>query len=97
MRNAHRVIKLPVDCPLIAVRLNILTRKTLNGFHWDLDGRVFDRYDAIFPDLCGARESAGFGGGSLLGYRPLKDTFQSDVCFRDRRRDVPLSLHREGE
>ena len=36
----HRILD-PAHGPLIAVKLNILTRKTLGGFETDLDSRVF--------------------------------------------------------
>ena len=58
----HRILD-PACGPLIAVRLNILTRKTLGGFETDLDGRVFGQDGQIMPGLYAVGEAAGFGGG----------------------------------
>lgn len=61
--------------PLIAVRLNILTRKTLGGLQTDLDGRVLDESMKPIEGLYAAGEVAGFGGGGVHGYRALEGTF----------------------
>src|ERR1700682_1584486 len=70
----HRILD-PAHGPLIAVKLNILTRKTLGGFETDLDGRVFGRDGNIMHGLYAAGEAAGFGGGGMHGYRSLGGTF----------------------
>lgn len=59
--------------PLIAVRLNILTRKSLGGLETDLTGKVLRPDGTPFPGLYAAGEAAGFGGGGVHGYsvRPL--------------------------
>ncbi|MEH3117785.1 MAG: FAD-binding dehydrogenase [Methylorubrum populi] len=74
----------PTHGPLIAVRLNILTRKTLGGFETDLDGRVFGRDGAIMPGLYAAGEASGFGGGGMHGYRSLEGTFLGGCLFSGR-------------
>ena len=74
----------PAHGPLIAVRLNILTRKTLGGFETDLDGRVFDQNGEIMPGLYAAGEAAGFGGGGMHGYRSLEGTFLGGCLFSGR-------------
>ena len=70
--------------PLIAVRLNILTRKTLGGFETDLDGRVFGQDGKIVPGLFAAGEASGFGGGGMHGYRSLEGTFLGGCLFSGR-------------
>ena len=60
----HRILD-PAHSPLIAVKLNILTRKTLGGFETDLNSRVFGQDGRIMPGLYAAGEAAGFGGGSM--------------------------------
>lgn len=60
---------------MIAVRLHILTRKTLGGLETDLDGRVLDASGAAVPGLYAAGEVAGFGGGGVHSYRALEGTF----------------------
>jgi predicted oxidoreductase len=69
MRTArpHRLLD-PKAGPLIAVRLNILTRKTLGGLQTDLSGRVLELSGKPVPGLYGAGEVAGFGGGGVHGY-----------------------------
>ncbi|MDB5573402.1 MAG: FumaratesuccinateLaspartate dehydrogenase, partial [Tardiphaga sp.] len=79
----HRILD-PAQGPLIAVRLNILTRKTLGGFETDLDGRVFGQDSAIMPGLYAAGEAAGFGGGGMHGYRSLEGTFLGGCLFSGR-------------
>lgn len=79
----HRILD-PEKGPLIAVRLNILTRKTLGGFETDLDARVFGNNGEIVPGLYAAGEVAGFGGGGMHGYRSLEGTFLGGCLFSGR-------------
>ncbi|MET0709476.1 MAG: FAD-binding dehydrogenase, partial [Tardiphaga sp.] len=79
----HRILD-PAQGPLIAVRLNILTRKTLGGFETDLDARVFGQDGQIMPGLYAAGEAAGFGGGGMHGYRSLEGTFLGGCLFSGR-------------
>ncbi|GAA1709969.1 FAD-binding dehydrogenase [Dietzia cercidiphylli] len=70
--------------PLIAVRLNIITRKTLGGIQTDLDGRVRGADGAVVPGLWAAGEITGFGGGGVHGYRSLEGTFLGGCIFSGR-------------
>jgi predicted oxidoreductase len=70
--------------PLIAVRLNILTRKTLGGVETDLAGRVIWEDREPLPGLYAAGEVAGFGGGGVHGYRSLEGTFLGGCLFSGR-------------
>ncbi|GAA0947525.1 FAD-binding dehydrogenase [Actinocorallia libanotica] len=70
--------------PLIAVRLNILTRKTLGGLQTDLSGRVLNADGRPVPGLYAAGEVAGFGGGGVHGYRSLEGTFLGGCIFSGR-------------
>jgi uncharacterized protein len=79
----HRILD-PAHGPLIAVKLNILTRKTLGGFETDLDSRVFGCDGKIIPGLYAAGEAAGFGGGGMHGYRSLEGTFLGGCLFSGR-------------
>jgi predicted oxidoreductase len=79
----HRILD-PAHGPLIAVRLNILTRKTLGGLETDLDARVFGAGGAIIPGLYAVGEAAGFGGGGMHGYRSLEGTFLGGCLFSGR-------------
>ncbi|ODP37069.1 FAD-binding dehydrogenase [Sphingomonas turrisvirgatae] len=79
----HRILD-PKHGPLIAVKLNILTRKTLGGFQCDLSGRMFDTDEQIIPGLYAAGEIAGFGGGGMHGYRALEGTFLGGCLFSGR-------------
>ncbi|MBR1201240.1 MULTISPECIES: FAD-binding dehydrogenase [unclassified Bradyrhizobium] len=79
----HRILD-PEHGPLIAVKLNILTRKTLGGFETDLDSRVFGRDHQIIRGLYAAGEAAGFGGGGVHGYRSLEGTFLGGCLFSGR-------------
>ena len=70
--------------PLIAVRLHILTRKTLGGLETDLEGRALGAGGAPLPGLFAAGEAAGFGGGGMHGYRSLEGTFLGGCLFSGR-------------
>jgi hypothetical protein len=79
----HQILE-PDHGPLIAVKLNILTRKTLGGFETDLDSRVFGNDGQTMPGLYAAGEAAGFGGGGMHGYRSLEGTFLGGCLFSGR-------------
>ncbi len=79
----HRLLD-PAAGPLIAVRLSILTRKTLGGVKTDLSGRVLQANDQPIPGLYAAGEVAGFGGGGVHGYRALEGTFLGGCLFSGR-------------
>jgi predicted oxidoreductase len=74
----------PKAGPMIAVRLNILTRKTLGGLNTNLDSQVLDASGAVIPGLYAAGEVAGFGGGGVHGYRSLEGTFLGGCIFGGR-------------
>jgi uncharacterized protein len=79
----HRLLD-PEAGPLVAVRLNLLTRKTLGGLETDLSGRVLRPGGEVFPGLYAAGEVAGFGGGGMHGYRSLEGTFLGGCLFSGR-------------
>ncbi|MEV0440640.1 FAD-binding dehydrogenase [Streptomyces spectabilis] len=79
----HRLLD-PQAGPLIAVRLNILTRKTLGGLETDLSSRVLRDDGAPLPGVYAAGEAAGFGGGGVHGYRSLEGTFLGGCLFSGR-------------
>ncbi len=70
--------------PLIAVKLHILTRKTLGGLHTDLDAQVLNSAGEKVPGLYAAGEAAGFGGGGYHGYNALEGTFLGGCIFSGR-------------
>ncbi|MBX8944687.1 FAD-binding dehydrogenase [Lysinibacillus sp. K60] len=70
--------------PLIAVRLNILTRKTLGGLQTNLNGAVLGMDGQPIPGLYAAGEVSGFGGGGVHGYRALEGTFVGGCLFSGR-------------
>jgi hypothetical protein len=74
----------PAAGPLIAVRLRVLTRKTLGGLHTDLSSRVLADSGEPVPGLYAAGEAAGFGGGGMHGYRSLEGTFLGGCLFSGR-------------
>lgn len=79
----HKLLN-PKKGPLIAVRLHIVSRKTLGGLQTDLDGRVLDLTGNPIPGLYAAGEVAGFGGGGVHGYRSLEGTFLGGCIFSGR-------------
>ncbi|MCK1997813.1 FAD-binding dehydrogenase [Psychrobacillus psychrodurans] len=81
--SPHKLLD-PKNGPLIAVRLNIVTRKTLGGLQTDLDGRVLNDNGIPIPGLYAAGEVTGFGGGGVHGYRSLEGTFLGGCIFTGR-------------
>ncbi|HEV7186280.1 MAG TPA: FAD-binding dehydrogenase [Blastococcus sp.] len=79
----HRLLD-PDAGPLIAVRLNLITRKSLGGLETDLSARVLRPGGEVFPGLYAAGEVAGFGGGGMHGYRSLEGTFLGGCLFSGR-------------
>jgi hypothetical protein len=79
----HRLLD-PAAGPLVAVRLRVLTRKTLGGLETDLQGRVLTADGQPLPGLYAAGEVAGFGGGGMHGYRSLEGTFLGGCLFSGR-------------
>ncbi|MEP3919996.1 FAD-binding dehydrogenase [Ascidiaceihabitans sp.] len=79
----HKILD-PSNGPLIAVKLNILTRKTLGGLHTDLESRMIGANGEIVPGLFAAGEVAGFGGGGYHGYNALEGTFLGGCIFSGR-------------
>ena len=79
----HRILD-PRNGPLIAVKLHVLTRKSLGGIETDLDARALGADGAPVPGLYAAGEAAGFGGGGVHGYRALEGTFLGGCLFSGR-------------
>ncbi|TSE05509.1 FAD-binding dehydrogenase [Mesorhizobium intechi] len=79
----HKMLD-PANGPLIAVRLNILTRKTLGGLQTDLDSRVLGADRQPVAGLYAVGEAAGFGGGGVHGYAALEGTFLGGCIFSGR-------------
>ncbi|SFK27222.1 FAD-binding dehydrogenase [Cellulomonas sp. KH9] len=79
----HRLLD-PAHGPLYAVRLSVLTRKTLGGLATDLEGRVLRPDGEVLPGLWAVGEAAGFGGGGVHGHRALEGTFLGGCLFTGR-------------
>lgn len=88
----HQILD-PKMGPLIAVRLNIVSRKTLGGLQTDLSGRVLNTSGNPVPGLYAAGEVSGFGGGGVHGYRSLEGTFLGGCLFTGR--EVGRALSKE--
>ncbi len=80
----HRLLDVAKHGPLIAVRMNLLTRKTLGGIETNLDSNVMRSDGTPFPGLYAAGEVAGFGGGGVHGYSALEGTFLGGCIFSGR-------------
>jgi len=78
--SPHKILD-PRNGPLIAVLLNIVSRKTLGGLQTDLSGRVLNSLGEAIPGLYAAGEVSGFGGGGIHGYRALEGTFVGGCLF----------------
>ena len=76
----HKLLD-PKCGPIIAVRLNLLTRKTLGGLQTNLNGQVLNEAGEVVQGLFAAGEVCGFGGGGVHGYRSLEGTFVGGCLF----------------
>lgn len=81
--SPHRILD-PGAGPLIAVKLHVLTRKSLGGIETDLSGRALGADGEPIPGLYAAGEASGFGGGGVHGYRALEGTFAGGCLFSGR-------------
>ncbi len=79
----HKILD-PAAGPLIAVRLRVLTRKTLGGLETNLEGQVLDESGSSLPGLYAVGEAAGFGGGGMHGYSSLEGSFLGGCLFTGR-------------
>jgi uncharacterized protein len=79
----HKMLD-PKNGPLVAVRLHVLTRKTLGGLETDLEGRVLRPDGTPLPGVYAAGEVSGFGGGGMHGYNSLEGTFLGGCLFSGR-------------
>ncbi len=61
--------------PFIAIRMQLITRKSLGGLRTDMQSRVLDANDQPIDGLYCVGEAAGFGGGGANGKRSLEGTF----------------------
>ncbi|MCK0097064.1 FAD-binding dehydrogenase [Yoonia sp. F2084L] len=80
----HKILD-PSKGPLIAVKLHVVTRKTLGGIHTDLDAKVFAPGGQTIDGLFAAGEAAGFGGGGYHGNNALEGTFLGGCIHSGRR------------
>ena len=81
--SPHRILD-PDAGPLIAVKLHVLSRKTLGGLETDLAGRCLTPSGEVIEGLYAAGEVAGFGGGGMMGYNALEGTFLGGCLFSGR-------------
>src|SRR5690606_7521630 len=79
----HRLLD-PAHGPLYAIRLSVLTRKTLGGLATDLEGRVLRPDGEVLPGLWAVGEASGFGGGGVHGHRALEGTFLAGCLHTGR-------------
>jgi predicted oxidoreductase len=81
--NMARIVD-PDAMPLIAIRMQILTRKSLGGIQVDLDAKVLDTSGNAIPNLFAVGEACGFGGGGMHGKRALEGTFLGGCVYSGR-------------
>ncbi|HSZ68820.1 MAG TPA: FAD-binding dehydrogenase [Solirubrobacteraceae bacterium] len=75
----------PQAGPLIAIRLQVMARKSLGGIQTDLGCRVLRSEDGEpIAGLYAVGEAAGFGGGGMHGKRSLEGTFLGGCVFTGR-------------
>ena len=79
----HKILD-PAHHPLIAVKLHVVTRKSLGGIRTDLSCQALDSAGNAIQGLYAVGEASGFGGGGIHGYRALEGTFLGGCLFTGR-------------
>src|SRR5690625_383624 len=79
--------------PLIAVKLHIISRKTLGGLQTNLDSQVLNNEGKPIKGLYAVGEVAGFGGGGIHGYRSLEGTFLGNCLFTGKKAAESLNKY----
>jgi uncharacterized protein len=74
----------PKAMPLMAIRLQVMARKSLGGIQTDLACRVLREDGGPIEGLYAVGEAAGFGGGGVHGKRSLEGTFLGGCIFTGR-------------
>ncbi|MDN5634203.1 MAG: FAD-binding dehydrogenase [Brevibacterium sp.] len=92
VQKPHKILD-PAHGPLIAVRLSLLSRKTLGGLETNLDAQVIGVGGAPIPGLYAAGEVTGFGGGGMHGYNALEGTFLGGCIFSGMRAGRAVAKH----
>ena len=70
--------------PLIAMKLRLISRKSLGGIQTNLDSRIIDKQGNVMDGLYAIGEAAGFGGGGASGFKSLEGTFLSGCILTAR-------------
>jgi len=63
--------------PFIAIKVSIISRKSLGGIQTNLNSQVVDNSAQSIKGLYAVGEAAGFGGGGASGEKSLEGTFLS--------------------
>ncbi len=70
--------------PLIAIKLRLISRKSLGGIQTNLKSQVMNTHGSEIPGLYAIGEAAGFGGGGASGFKSLEGTFLSGCILTAR-------------
>ena len=70
--------------PFVALRLFLVSRKSLGGLKTDLSCRVLDQNNQPMEGLYAIGEASGFGGGGIHGKATLEGTFLGACVFNGR-------------
>ncbi|WP_206486354.1 FAD-dependent oxidoreductase [Thalassotalea sp. G2M2-11] len=85
----------PQSNKLIAIRLQLIARKSLGGIQTNLDSQVLDQQGNVIPRLYCIGEAAGFGGGGSNGEKSLEGTFLSG-CILTARNAADAMIKKEN-
>ncbi|WP_284246046.1 FAD-dependent oxidoreductase [Thalassotalea insulae] len=76
--------KNPQKNPLIAIRVQLIARKSLGGIQTNLNSQVLDQAGNVMQGLYCIGEAAGFGGGGANGEKSLEGTFLAGCILTAR-------------
>lgn len=82
---------------LIAIRVQLITRKSLGGIQTNLNSEVLDGQARAIGGLYCVGEAAGFGGGGASGLRSLEGTFLSGCILTARKAAQAIILKMKSD
>ena len=83
--------------PLIAIKVSIISRKSLGGLQTNLNSQVLNQQGQVIKGWYGVGEVAGFGGGGCSGQRSLEGTFLSGCILTARQAAKEIINNNKGQ
>jgi len=79
--------------PLIAIKVALISRKSLGGIQTNLDSQVVDVKEKPLNGLFAVGEASGFGGGGASGEKSLEGTFLAGCILTAQQAAKAITNH----